>query len=371
MPSTPDPNYWGNPPQTPRSKNIPQQPAEPAAPQAPYGAAKAQPVDAVSQQASPVQEISATQAQASPQAAPQPNTDEVQAGMPQTGYTAPAAPPAPTRTVGKKKHTGIIITIAIIAVLLLGMGGCAACSAVVSTVFDDSSSALRMDDSFGQNYNYSTPRTEQESLNSQTRSDFGLTGMAALSDTELDNIQSEWFDNSGKAADENGNYAAGVYRVGTDIPAGGYWFTGMSDELSYFYILKPTKTGATTYNTVHINNYYGHNLANLEDGEVLILDNQGTMVSLNQMSKTFSAPYKSGVYRVGTDIPEGTYQLIVGDGADDYSACYVMADLNFDEDSSYLYSDYFVKGDKPETITLKAGTYVELYNMQMKPAGLA
>ena len=216
------------------------------------------------------------------------------------------------------------------------------------------------------------PQNEQEQLNNETRRSFGIAGKSALSSAELNDIQAHTFNNASKMPDSNGAYAPGVYYVGTDIPAGGYWLTGKEDELSNFYILKPSGTGqATLYNTVHVNSYYGHNLTNLEDGEVLILDNDGTMVSLDQMKETFSAPYGSGVYRVGVDVPEGTYQLVVGDGADDYSACYVMADLDYDETSSYLYSDYFVKGDKAGTVTLKAGTYIELYNMQMKPDGLA
>ena len=129
--------------------------------------------------------------------------------------------------------------------------------------------------------------------------------------------------------------------------------------------------GASTYDTVHINSYYGHNLMDLREGEVFILDNEGTMLPLDQMTKTFTPPYGSGVYRVGIDIPEGTYQLVVGDGTNDYSSCSVMIDLDYDENSSYLYRNYFIKGDKPDTITLEAGTYVELYNMQMKPTGLA
>ena len=97
----------------------------------------------------------------------------------------------------------------------------------------------------------------------------------------------------------------------------------------------------------------------------------GVAVSYTHLDMYKRQPYGSGVYRVGIDIPEGTYQLVVGDGADDYSSCTVMADLDFDEDSSYLYRNYFIKGDKPDTITLEAGTFVELYNMQMKPTGLA
>lgn len=215
------------------------------------------------------------------------------------------------------------------------------------------------------------PINEQELLNRETRTDFGLVGSTALDSAELDSVQSSYFDNTSKAPDANGMYAAGIYRVGTDIPAGNYWFSGNKSSLSTFYILQPTSAGASTYDTVHINSYYGHNLMDLREGEVFILDNEGTMLPLDQMTKTFTPPYGSGVYRVGIDIPEGTYQLVVGDGANDYSSCSVMIDLNYDENSSYLYRNYFIKGDKPDTITLEAGTYVELYNMQMKPTGLA
>ena len=81
------------------------------------------------------------------------------------------------------------------------------------------------------------------------------------------------------------------------------------------------------------------------------------------MDETFSSPYQSGVYRVGIDIPAGTYQLKLGP-ADDYSACYVMKDLNFTDDS-YLFEGYYIEGDQPDEVVLEEGTYVELYNMCM------
>ena len=71
------------------------------------------------------------------------------------------------------------------------------------------------------------------------------------------------------------------------------------------------------------------------------------------MNDALYRPTAAACIALAPNIPEGTYQLVVGDGASDYSACYVMSDLNLSEDSSYLYSDYFVKGDNPETITLK------------------
>lgn len=365
MPSTPDPNYWGNPPQTPRSSNIPQQPAQHTAPKPPMGAQPATPVQGST---APQQQVPFTPVNNNGPKQANSNYQQVPQGA--STPPAPAAPPAPVHPA--KKKMGVVVAVAIIAALLVGMGGCAACTAVVSATLDNADDTWHAHGDFDEGYqNYSAPISEQEFLNRETRTDFGLVGSAALDSAELDAIQSNFFDNAGKAPDANGAYAAGVYRVGTDIPAGDYWFTGDKANLSTFYILQPTSAGATTYDTVHINSYYGHNLMDLREGEVFILDNDGSMLPLDQMTESFMPPYGSGVYRVGVDIPEGTYQLVVGDGADDYSSCTVMADLDFDENSSYLYRNYFIKGDKPGTITLEAGTYVELYNMQMKPTGLA
>ena len=131
---------------------------------------------------------------------------------------APAAPSAPIRP--EKKNTGIIVAIAIIAALLVGMGGCAACTAVLSATLDDADDARHAQSGFDQQYqNHNMPINEQELLNRETRTDFGLVGSTALDSAELDSVQSSYFDNTSKAPDANGRYAAGVYRVGTDFPA--------------------------------------------------------------------------------------------------------------------------------------------------------
>ena len=210
MPSAPDPNYWGNPPQTPRSSNIPQQPAHHESPEPPMGAQSAMPMQngAAPQQAPfvPTNGNGTTQTGTNFQQAPQGSF------IP----PAPAAPPAPIRP--EKKKTGIIVAIAIIAALLVGMGGCAACAAVLSTTLDDADDDWHAHNDFGQEYqNYSAPISEQEFLNGETRTDFGLVGSTALNGAELDAVQSSYFGNASKAPDANGKYAAGVYRVGTAI----------------------------------------------------------------------------------------------------------------------------------------------------------
>ena len=197
MPSTPDPNYWGNPPQTPRSSNIPQQPMHHASPEPPMGARSsmsAQDGAAPQQQApfTPAGGNGATQTGANFQQVPQGGS------IP----PAPAAPPAPIRP--EKKNTGIIVAIAIIAALLVGMGGCAACTAVLSATLDDADDARHAQSDFNQQYqNHNMPINEQELLNRETRTDFGLVGSAALDSAELDSVQSSYFDNASKAPDAN------------------------------------------------------------------------------------------------------------------------------------------------------------------------
>ena len=382
MPRTPDPSYWGNPPKTPVSKYAQQaeNPQE-TGNQAPIPPAPP-PQPAANQPAPGAQH---TAAQPSPQQSAAQGQEAYQQGSPDGDATArqqnpsasgsgyaqpsnPTAPPAP-QPAPKKGNKGVVIAIiAAIVVLLLGMAGCSACTVALSSgansylgsTYGSPQNIPSFDN--GQRGNSSSTDSDQAYMNAQTRSAFDLQGSSALTEEELAQVQAGFFEGGSVAPNSEGIYPQGVFHVGTDLPAGTYWFSGSNSALSYFFILQPTSDGASTYNTVHVNSYYGHNLMELKDGEVLILVNNGTMTPIAKMTQQFTSPYGSGVYRVGTDIPAGSYRVIVGDGADDYSAYYVMSDLNYGDDS-YLESDYFVSGDTGTEITLEEGTYVELYNM--------
>ena len=381
MPRTPDPSYWGNPPKTPVSKYAQQaeNPQEtgnqapiPPAPQ-PQPAAN-QPTPDAQPAAQPSPQQNAAQAQEAYQQGSPDGDVPAQQQNPSasgSGYAQPSnptAPPAP-QPAPKKGNKGVVIAIvAAIVVLLLGMAGCSACTVALSSgansylgsTYGSPQNIPSFDN--GQRGNSSSTDSDQAYMNAQTRSAFDLQGSSALTEEELAQVQAGFFEGGSVAPNSEGIYPQGVFHVGTDLPAGTYWFSGSNSALSYFFILQPTSDGASTYNTVHVNSYYGHNLMELKDGEVLILVNNGTMTPIAKMTQQFTSPYGSGVYRVGTDIPAGSYRVIVGDGADDYSAYYVMSDLNYSDDS-YLESDYFVSGDTGTEITLEEGTYVELYNM--------
>ncbi len=381
MPRTPDPSYWGNPPKTPVSKYAQQaeNPQEtgnqapiPPTPQ-PQPAAN-QPTPDAQPAAQPSPQQSAAQAQGAYQQGSPDGDVPAQQQNPSAsgpGYAQPSnptAPPAP-QPAPKKGNKGVVIAIvAAIVVLLLGMAGCSACTVALGSgansylgsTYGSPQNIPSFDN--GQRGNSSSTDSDQAYMNAQTRSAFDLQGSSALTEEELTQVQAGFFEGGSVAPNSEGIYPQGVFHVGTDLPAGTYWFSGSNSALSYFFILQPTSDGASTYNTVHVNSYYGHNLMELKDGEVLILVNNGTMTPIAKMTQQFTSPYGSGVYRVGTDIPAGSYRVIVGDGADDYSAYYVMSDLNYGDDS-YLESDYFVSGDTGTEITLEEGTYVELYNM--------
>ena len=73
-----------------------------------------------------------------------------------------------------------------------------------------------------------------------------------------------------------------------------------------------------------------------------------------------ASPYQSGVYRVGIDVPAGTYAVTVqaeASAATEYeSAAYVMKDLEF-EDDSIVETKYVIAGGS-QTITVTDGQYV-------------
>lgn len=386
MAKTPDPSYWGNPPETPRSKYDPtyapyQQPIPQPEAQS-YHQTAPQQEEQPYQQTAPQQEEQPYQ-HAAPQqeerpyrhAAPQPTQQAAQPSQetPSTQPSQATSTPEPVHPLPQnpqsKKPLVIGIIIAVVLLIILGIAGCS----VVSAAFDRVHSSLdglpsginHHENSIEDNEAYD----ETASLNNAFREHFklddgGERDDAAISTHELDSIQDHVFHNASRKPNKEGAYSPGVYFVGVDLPAGSYWFDGSDKQLSSFFILQHSSTADDTYDVVHINEYYGHNLMDLKDGEVFILDNHASMEPLKSMDETFSDPYTSGTYRVGTDLPAGTYYLAPGKLKSDYCAYYIMSDLQYDT-SSFREVDYLIEGDEPIQITLKDGEYLELYNMVM------
>lgn len=389
--TAPQDSYWGNPPQTPLPNRMPRQPdsyppyqaprpvhpsaAAPAPnPQQPNQGAN--PYVQPTQTAAPCTQPSSYQQPSEPpvwqptqqQEQPsfrQPAEQVAEQSIPQSTYTQTPPPAAPV-TPQKKRglSTGVLVTVIVLAVLLASIGGCAALCSLVN----NASTTLPLSN-IEQHPSYSnSPHTDDETMNNGLRYRYLLEAdnYNALTTDELSKIDTLLKGDDLYSTDEE--HQPGVYYVGKDIPTGLYWVDGDETELTYYFKLKPTQDSSaqTTYTVSHGNSYYGHNIVDVAEGDVLVIEEEA--LPLDQMNDKFTSPYKSGVYRVGADIPAGTYTLSAGK-ADDYYGYYVMKDLSYNEDS-YLDQGYFMNVNEHPTVTLEEGTYIELYNLTMKPANV-
>ena len=112
--------------------------------------------------------------------------------------------------------------------------------------------------------------------------------------------------------DDEGKAAPGVYVVGRDIDEGLYFLQGNPSTESECYLFDPEGFG--TYNMDAAVTYTGNYFADLEDGQVVVFMPSSTsmlMIPADQADFQPQAPYASGLYRVGQDIPAGTYTITV------------------------------------------------------------
>ena len=386
-PFNPAQDYWGNPPQTPTAQS---RYASQAAPQTPYQAQTppSQGVQNQTQQGSvaqapaqasaqmPYQQGQTPQSQTQPMPYQQGQANQASSGAypqnqaqnfgqvpAQNTAQAPASAPGqiqnPPQTPSQNQGLSSG-SLALILVLSVGIPFILTMIFVFAFVANTVSPVV---DSATSQEQTSAPTVSTEYFNSDLRYRYYLNenDNSSITTSELSKIASYY---SGAGQTTDGSYNPGVYYVGKDIPAGSYWLSGEETTTTYYFKLTPDNSsqGSTTYTVAHENSYYGHNIVEVSEGEVLIAESSA--LALDKMTKKFSAPYQSGVYRVGIDIPAGTYTLSPG-SANDYYAYYVMKDLSYTNDS-YIDKSYFMNSKEQPTITLEEGTYIELYNLTMK-----
>lgn len=170
--------------------------------------------------------------------------------------------------------------------------------------------------------------------------------------------------------DDEGKATAGVYVVGRDIDEGLYFLQGNPSTEAEFYLFSPEGSG--TYSMSAAVTYTGNYFADLENGQVIAFIPSAKsmlMIPADQADFQPQAPYASGLYRVGQDIPAGTYSIAVSPDAprnasQDY-AVYVMKDLDFDDDS-ITDSKPLLRGST-QTVTVEDGEWLELFGTIATP----
>lgn len=265
----------------------------------------------------------------------------------------PAAPEPP-----KQRKVWPWVLVGILVVFVLGIGGCVSCvsCAILSDISDNhryNNYNDTYDYGYGDDYDY-------YNYDDSDTYDYGYNGDSTFT---LDYIKDMLSLSDGKMVD--GAYTPGVYEVGAgkDLKPGLYYVEGNpTAELDYV-VFDSTSSSKyeVDYGVTYFNNYF----VELEEGEVFAWDADSDLRMYPAADASFApeAPYQSGLYRVGTDIPAGTYTITIqtdaATKANNEPGAFVMKDLDFDDDS-ITDTKYIIAGGS-QTVTLKDGEWFELY----------
>lgn len=173
----------------------------------------------------------------------------------------------------------------------------------------------------------------------------------------------------------------GMYHVddhadSPSLPEGIYLLKGASDEVNRYTVFDVNANGTFSYRYSVV--YFGDYFADLYGGQLVIYQPAAadmTMAPASPAPLKVGDPLTSGCYRVGIDIPEGTYIIGIQEDAlyaaldeDTEPGAFVMDDLLF-EDGSVVDSQYLLHYSQAVvTVTVKDGQYLELYAASAVPA---
>lgn len=371
----------------PAFQPAPQQAASPTAPAAPAAApaaAQVPPASSASYQAAQPYQTAYGQAYGA-------------AASYQAAGSVPPAPPAPTAPVygyeppaaGGQKRRWPWFLLGLAVGLVVGLGGCVSCVGLTVASYESS-----LDYVPGEGYDYSYDYDDDYSYDYENpyhtwppEDDYepysdsdGATTLALTYNEVTRLLEAEGIQAGTPGAD--GACPKGYYTVGPngDIPAGLYYLEG-GDAVSHYYVFDGDgDTGkAGAYDLDDSVQYLGNYFAELDEGDLIAFDPAAEGAVMRPAPATSTepaAPYGNGCYRVGIDIPAGTYEITAlplpeGESTDEVleSAAYVMDDLDFDDDS-IVDTQYVIAGGK-QTVTVADGQYLELFGAQAAPASQA
>ena len=105
-------------------------------------------------------------------------------------------------------------------------------------------------------------------------------------------------------------YTAGMYKVGTDIPAGEYYIKADEEKTAYFCLSSDSSGDSILYNGNPKNNYF----LTVSDGQYLQVKRGTFTLSSEIRPLAYSGDLEEGMYRVGYDIPAGEYRAVPHSG---------------------------------------------------------
>lgn len=327
------------PPPPPYGQPFPQPSAQPQQPAQPYGAYPPPPQQPGGQQP-PYPPCGAGQQPPYP---------------PYPGQPYPAASPGqPKRKAWPWVLAGCLL------VFVLGIGGCVSCTAcaIVSEAVDGRYGGYHNSYGYGSDDGY--------------RYGYGDSGGydGADVDFSIEYIKDMLDLPDGRTVD--GKHTPGVYEVGAgkDLEPGLYYVEGDPADEADYVLFGPTSDAR--YEVDYGVTYFGNYFVELEEGAVFAWDAPDGLRLYPAADASFepTAPYRSGLYRVGEDIPAGTYTVTIEPEAaveaDNECGAFVMRDLAFGS-GSITDEKYVVRGSS-QTVTVKDGDWLELYAATAAPA---
>lgn len=148
-------------------------------------------------------------------------------------------------------------------------------------------------------------------------------------------------------------YASGMYKVGTDIPAGEYVLVQNDSTLAYFQV--SSSSDGKFESIVANDNFDGRSIVTVSDGQYLNVTRANIYSIDKAPAINKSAGYLTdGMYRVGVDIPAGEYKIVPTDNISGY--------YELTEDSSHLFSSIIGNGliSNEQYLTIEDGQYLKL-----------
>lgn len=354
--------------------------AEPSAASAPepYAAAPAQPYAAA-----PASYAAASQPYQQPvYGYEQPYGYGQGAGAPYGAGQQPPVPPVPPAPVygweppaaGGQKRRWPWFLLGLAVGLVIGMGGCASCVGIMAAASYTDDYASNYDDSYPYD-DYHTWPPENDYYTPDDADGEGATTLALTYDEVASLLEADGLEHGTAGADDV--CARGYYTVGPegDIPAGFYYLEG-GDLLSRYYVFDASGAGkSVSYDLDDSVQYLGNYFTELDEGDIIAFNPGPEGASMRPAPATSldpTPPYTNGCYRVGIDIPAGTYAITAAPADDpaisdeDECAAYVMDDLDFDDDS-IVDTQYVIPGGT-QTVTVTDGQYLELFAATATPS---
>ena len=279
-------------------------------------------------------------------------------GPPPSPYGAYYTGPAPVPQKPKRKVWPWVLGIALL-VILLTFGGCVGCAFVSVVAFSDDSSDSYASDTYAYDFDY-----DYELDNPDAYDDL----FAGSTIDEIEGIYGLTTQTPGS----DGRCTAGIYVVDAagDLQPGLYYFGGSQTAESAVYLYEPTDDGTYLIDTGIT--YFGNYYMELDQGDLIVFApgvDDLAFSPADEAPVACTAPYPSGLYRVGIDIPAGSYTIRVQEEAaattSNECAAYVMTDLEFDDDS--IVDTKYVAVGGSQKVTVTDGQWLELFAVTAEP----